>query len=60
MPTQARNRKLLKKLMIDQDLSIAELARRLGHSRESVSRAINQGKNAGVLLRIEEALRGKK
>jgi len=44
--------------MLDLGLSVSDLARQIGHKRESVSRAIHRGANAGVLRKVEEALRG--
>lgn len=46
----------LKKRMLDKKLDVTALAKRIGHARTTVSRAINHGANAGVLLKVKEVL----
>lgn len=47
---------LLKKRMLDKQVTVTALAKKVGHARSTVSRAINHGQNAGVLLKVKEAL----
>lgn len=46
----------LKKRMLDKQLDVTKLAKRVGHARTTVSRAINHGANAGVLAKVKEVL----
>jgi predicted transcriptional regulator len=41
---------------IELEMSMTELARKVGRRRESVSRAVNQGKNRLVLEKVKEVL----
>jgi len=42
--------------MLDKKVNVTDLARRVGHARTTVSRAINHGANAGVLKKVKEVL----
>jgi predicted transcriptional regulator len=46
----------LKKRMIDKRVTVTDLAKKVGHARTTVSRAINHGQNLGVLIKVKEAL----
>lgn len=48
--------KNLKKRLIDQEISITDLAKSMQRPRASVSRAINQGKHPLLLKKVKEAL----
>lgn len=56
MPAQKQAPIVLKKRMLDKKVSVTSLAKRIGHARSTVSRAINHGSNAGVLSKVKEAL----
>ena len=46
----------LKVRMLQKQMSVTALARRVGHARTTVSRAINHGHNSGVLSKVKEVL----
>jgi plasmid maintenance system antidote protein VapI len=48
--------KILRKRMIDLDCTYKDLATKTGFTRESISRAVNHGRNPGVLSRVKEVL----
>lgn len=56
MRAQKQSPIILKKRMLDKRVTITDLAKRVGHARTTVSRAINHGANAGVLIKVKEAL----
>lgn len=51
---QARIR--IRTALAKRDLKVNDLARLVGHPRESVSRAINQAKHPLVLAKVKEVL----
>jgi DNA invertase Pin-like site-specific DNA recombinase len=51
---QAQIRRLKK--MIDQGYTFTALAKRVGHPRSTVSKAVNHGRFPNVLRKVEEAL----
>lgn len=56
MIAQRQARKKFLKRLIDLDLGISELARQVGHPRESVSKAIHHGRFPRILKKVREAI----
>ena len=56
MTPQKQARILIHQRRLELELSMTELAKKAGHPRESVSRAVNQGRNRNVLKRVREVL----
>lgn len=53
---QEKYTKRVKSRMVARDMSVNQLAEKLGNARESVSRAIHRGKNPGVREGINKEL----
>jgi hypothetical protein len=56
MPKRNQARKEILKRMIDLEMPMGELARKVKHPRESVSRAVNQGQHPKILTKVREVL----
>lgn len=53
---QTKQSRALKKAAIDKDLSITQIAEKIGHSRSVTSRAINRLEFPRVLRKVKEVL----
>ncbi len=56
MNPQKQARISLHQRRLAKDLTVTALAKRIRHSREAVSRAINRGQNPHVLKKVKEVL----
>jgi|GEM_PF-3104962 len=56
LQAQKKLRKVIKRKLIDRELTVRQLALNVGHDEATVSKAINHGRYPRVVIKVKEAL----